>query len=146
MLTHKMRSQDTTDLKKIPVPVHAAIATILFCVATVGYAEHVQFGQFFAGVNDFLPRYTQARMAGSQQMFSIKAGYREQERTFRFRIAGASHARFPWPALLMAPLGRLPYLWAYWIWVGLSLTAFAGLVWTWLLPRDCVLRSGVILR
>jgi hypothetical protein len=145
MLTHKMRSQATTDLKKIPVLVHAAIATILFCVATVGYAEHVEFGQFFAGVNDFLPRYTQARMVGSQQMFSIKAGYREQERIFRFHIDGAYHDRFPWQALLMAPLGRLPYLWAYWIWVGLSLAAFAGLVWTWLLPRDCVLWGAVFL-
>ena len=145
MLTHKMRSQDTTDLKKIPAPVHAAIATLLFCVATAGYTHHVEFARFLAGIDDFLPRYTQARMVGTQQMFSIKAGYREQERIFGFHIDGAYHDRFPWQALLMAPLGRLPYLWAYWIWVGLSLAAFAGLVWIWLLPRDYVLWGAVFL-
>src|SRR5665811_2505594 len=77
-----MRNQDTTDLKKIPAPVHAAIATLLLCVATAGYFHHIGFARFLAGTNDFLPRYTQARMVGTQQMYSIEAGYREQERIF----------------------------------------------------------------
>ena len=145
MFTHQMRNQDTTDLKKIPAPVHAAIATLLLCVATAGYFHHIGFARFLAGTNDFLPRYTQARMVGTQQMYSIEAGYREQERIFGFHIDEAYHDRFPWQALLMAPLGWLPYLWAYWIWAGLNLAAFAGLVWIWLLPRDYVLWGAVFL-
>lgn len=136
---------DTTDLKKIPVAVHAVLATLLLCVATVGYTYRTEFARFLAGINDFLPRYTQARMVGTQQMYSIEAGYREQERVLGFHIDGAYHDRFPWQALLMAPLGWLPYLWAYGIWIGLNLAAFAGLVWVWLLPRDYVLWGAVFL-
>lgn len=145
MLTHKMRSQDTTDLKKIAVPVHAAIATLLLCLTTVGYFHHIGFDRFLAGTNDFLPRYTQARMVGTKQMYSIEAGFREQERISGIHIEEAYNDRFPWQALLMAPLGRLPYLWAYWIWIGLILAAFAGLVWNWLLPLDYVLWGAVFL-
>jgi hypothetical protein len=45
----------------------------------------------------------------------------------------------PWQALLMAPLGRLPYPQAYWIWIALHLVCFAAFVCIWLAPRDCVL-------
>ena len=141
-----MRNQDTTDLKKIPVLGHAAIATLLLCVATVGYTYRMpEFGRFFAGINDFLPRYTQARMVDTGQMYSTEAGYREQERAVGLHIVGAYHDRMPWQALLMAPLGRLPYLWAYSIWIALHLACFAAFICIWLLPRDCVLWGATFL-
>jgi hypothetical protein len=140
-----MRNQDTTVPKKTPLLVHAGMATLLLCVATVGYTHHMpDFGRFFAGTNDFLLFYTQARMVGTGQMYDIEAGYREQERTVGLHLTGAYHDaiisyRMPWQALLMAPLGRLPYPQAYWIWIALHLVCFAAFVCIWLAPRDCVL-------
>jgi Glycosyltransferase family 87 len=119
---------------------HAAIATVLLCLATVGYCYRMaDFPLFFKGINDFLPRYSQARMVGTGQMYSIEAGYREQDRAIGAHVQGEYHDRLPWQALLMAPLCRLPYLWAYWIWIGLNLAAFGVLVRLWLLPRGLVL-------
>src|SRR5450759_483849 len=95
--------------------------------------------RFFLGHNDFLPLYTLGRMVGTDRMYDVEAGYREQDRTVGFHLEGAYHDRFPWQALLLAPLGRLPYLPAYWLWVGLNLACFAILIRFWLLPRDYVL-------
>lgn len=125
---------------------HAAIATVLLCMATVAYMVHMaEFGRFFAGTYDFLPRYTQARMVGSPKMYDIEAGYREQDRVVGLHEAGVYHDRLPWQALLMAPLGWLPYLWAYWIWIALDLVCFAALTCLWLLPRNCVLWGATFL-
>src|SRR5665647_805393 len=125
---------------------HAVIATLVLCAATTMYTRHLpEFGRFFGGSNNFLPRYTQARMVGSGQMYDIEAGYREQDRVAGWHIAGAYHDRLPWQALLMAPLGRLPYHVAYWIWIGINLACFAALVRVWLLPRDCVIWGATFL-
>jgi hypothetical protein len=102
-------------------------------------------GRVLRGINDFLPRYAQARMIGSSQVYEIEAGYREQERAAGTHMLGAYNDRLPWQALLMARLGRLPYLTAYWIWMGLNLACFAALVYVWLLPRDYVLWGVVFL-
>jgi hypothetical protein len=123
---------------------HTAIATFLLCAATAAYTYHMpEFERFFAGHNDFLPRYTQGRAVGSGLMYDVEAGYREQDRTVGFHISGAYHDRFPWQALLFAPLGRLPYPWAYWLWIGTNLACFAAVLRFWLLPRDYVLWGSV---
>ena len=88
-------------------------------------------------------RYTQGRMAGSSLMYDIEAGYRQQDRTVGFHIVSAYHDRFPWQALLIAQLSRLPYLPAYWLWIGLNLACFAAVTRFWLLPRDYVLWGSV---
>lgn len=125
-------------------PVHALLATLLMCAATAAYTFHMpEFGRFFQGHNDFLPRYTQARMAGSGRMFDIEADYREQERVAGFHLANTYHNRFPWQALLWSPLGRLPYGTAYWIWIGLNVASFALLVRLWLWPRGYALWGAV---
>jgi hypothetical protein len=104
-----------------------------------------EFGRFWVGHNDFLPHYTQGRMVGTGPMYDIEAGYREQDRTVGFHIARAYHNRFPWQALLIAPLSRLPYLPAYWLWIGTNLACFAAVIRFWLLPRDYVLWGAVFL-
>src|ERR1035437_10930279 len=54
---------------------HAAIATILLCLATMGYMVYIaDFSRFFAGTYDFLPRYTQARMVGTGPHFGDEGG------------------------------------------------------------------------
>ncbi len=84
-------------------------------------------------------------MAGTGQMYDIEAGHREQDRTVGFHVAGRYHDRFPWQALLLAPLSRLPYLPAYWLWIGTNLACFAAVIRFWLLPRDYVLWGTVFL-
>lgn len=126
--------------KNIPALGHAVLATLLLCAAMVGYTHHMpEYGRFFTGMNDFLPRYAQARMVGDPQMYDVEAGDREQDRVAGSHISGAHHNRMPWQALLMAPLARLPYLVAYRIWIAIHLAAFALFVWIWLAPRDYVL-------
>ena len=123
---------------------HTIIATALLCVATIAYTRQMpEFARFWVGHNDFLPRYTQGRMVGNGLMYDIEAGYREQDRTVGFHIAGAYHDRFPWQALLIAQLSRLPYLPAYWLWIGTNLACFAVVIRFWLLPRDYVLWGSV---
>jgi hypothetical protein len=126
---------------KSPSPAaHAAMATFIVCLATVAYTRHMpDFARFRSGINDFLPRYTQARMVGTDHMYDIEAGYRAQDQAAGTHIVGAFHDRLPWQALLMAPLGRLPYHWAYWLWIGINVAAFTVLVLVWLLPHDLVL-------
>jgi hypothetical protein len=126
---------------KTPSPAgQAALATSLLCFTTVAYTYHMpDFTRFRVGINDFLLRYTEARVVGTDHMYDIEAGYTEQDRVAGTHIVGSFPDRLPWQGLLMAPLARLPYKWAYWFWVGLNLAAFAGLVLVWLLPRDLVL-------
>ena len=125
---------------------HTIIATVLLCAATIAYTRHMpEFGRFFAGHNDFLPLYTEGRLVGTGQMYDIESGYREQDRTVGFHVTGRYHDRFPWQALLLAPLSRLPYLPAYWLWIGINLACFAAVIRFWLLPRDYVLWGAVSL-
>lgn len=127
-------------MKPLSPGAHAALATFLLCLATVAYTHHMpDFARFRLGINDFLPLYTDARMAGTDHMYDIEAGYREQDQAAGTHIVGAFNVRLPWQALLLAPLARLPYHWAYWIWVGLNLAGFAAFVLVWLLPHDLVL-------
>lgn len=120
--------------------IHTLIATVLVCIATVGYTFRMpEFGRFFRGENDFLPRYAQARMATRSDQFNIDAGYREQERAIGAHIAGAYNDRLPWQSLLLMPIASLPYLAAFWVWTGLNLACFAALVRYWLLPRDLII-------
>jgi hypothetical protein len=44
---------------------HAALATLLLCAA---YTPYRDFARFRSGINDFLLRYTEARMAGTDHM------------------------------------------------------------------------------
>jgi Glycosyltransferase family 87 len=123
---------------------HAVIATFLLCLATIAYTHHMpEFGRFFAGADDFLPFYVQARMVGSAHLYEVEAGYREQERIVGFHIANSYNDRLPWQAVLMAPLGMLPYLPAAWLWAAINLACFTALVWLWLLPKDYVLWGSV---
>ena len=123
---------------------HTALATTVMCLATVGYTYHMpEFSRFFQGHNDFLLRYSQARIVGSGRMYDIEADHQEQERIAGFYIAGSYQVRLPWQALFWAPLGRLPYWTAYWLWIGANLACFALLVPLWLLPRGYVLWGSV---
>jgi hypothetical protein len=143
---HEMQNHDAPLIREMSRLGHATMATLVLCIAIVGYTHQMpEFGRFFAGLNDFLPRYTQARMVGTDEMYSIDAGYKEQETATGMHIVGAYHDRLPWQALLMAPVARLPYLWAYWIWIALHFAAFAVFVVVWLRPRDCVLWGATFL-
>jgi hypothetical protein len=127
-------------MKPLSPASHAALATFILCVATVAYTHHMpDFARFRSGTTDFLLRYTEARTVGTGHMYDIEAEYREQDRVAGTHIVESFPDRFPWQAVLMAPLARLPYHWAYWIWVGLNLAGFAALVLVWMLPHDLVL-------
>jgi hypothetical protein len=127
-------------MKALSAAAHTAMATFVLCTATVAYTHHMpDFARFRSGINDFLPRYTQARMVGTDHMYDIEAEYGAQDQAAGTHILGAFHDRLPWQAFLMAPLARLPYHWAYWIWIGLNLAGFAALILVWLLPHDLVL-------
>jgi len=125
---------------------HAAIATLLLCAATVSYTHHMpEFRRFFSGHNDFLLLYTGGRLAGTTDMYDVEAAYREEDQTVGFHIRARYHDRFPWQAIVMSPLARLPYMAAFWLWIGMNLVCFAIIIRFWLLPRDYVLWGAVFL-
>ena len=83
------------------------------------------------GENDFLQLYTGARLVGTPGLYSDQANLRIHREAVYRHIPGTYYSRPPFYALLLKPLGRLPYLTAYAIFQTLSLIAFAIFLWRW---------------
>ncbi|MGD0579013.1 MAG: glycosyltransferase family 87 protein, partial [Bryobacteraceae bacterium] len=110
---------------------------ILVSVATYGPALRFSV----RGVNDFRTFYPGARLAGSSEMYDPALVRAVQEETTGKPDRDLPYCRLPYFALLLAPLGRLPYLTAYWIWEGLCLAAAIAFALLWEVPD----RKAVVL-
>lgn len=103
---------------------------IAVSVATYGPALRVTA----QGINDFRMMYAGARLVGSPDLYNVG-----RVRAVELEAAGQmdrdlAYNRLPCFALLLWPLGRLPYQAAYGLWEGLALAAAAAFALLWKIP------------
>jgi hypothetical protein len=84
---------------------------------------------FLTGQTDFVQLYTGAQLSGTGKLYDPEANYGWHQRLFGKRFPAVLHSRPPFYSFLLRPLGRLPYLAAFFLFVALNLLAA---VWVFL--------------
>lgn len=88
--------------------------------------------QYFApGKNDYLSFYAGARLVESSNLYHPRQSFAVEMAAAGFYGESLEYTRLPFYAVLLWPLGRLPYLQSYWVWQGLSIAALVGFVLAW---------------
>lgn len=86
----------------------------------------LQRDRFFPGQNDFLQLYAGAKLSGTPELYSPAAARRIHRESAGVELVGVYYSRPPFYAVLLRPLGHLPYRVAYWTFEGISFAAFAA--------------------
>lgn len=101
----------------------------------IAFAAQLPGGRIAAGQNDFLQFYGGAKLAGTGQLHSIEAMKELQLREAGIYLPAVQYVRPDYYAVLLKPLGWLPFRTAYWLFQALNLAALGGLLWMY---RDAV--------
>jgi hypothetical protein len=86
---------------------------------------------FVTGRNDYLQLYAGARLVGSSQLYYPGRSLAVQMETAGFYGQALEYTRPPFYAILLWPLGKLPYRQSYLVWQCLSIAALAGFILVW---------------
>jgi hypothetical protein len=123
-----------------PSPVRAqsiAVRTTVLCLLGVAFNALI-FGPSLEltsrGFNDFMSVYSGARLAFSGQMYEVGPNLAIQREAAGWENINHLFMRPPFDALLLWPLGRLPYVPAAWMWEGLIVVCTAAFCMLW--PGD----------
>ena len=85
-----------------------------------------------SGADDFLALYGGARLAGTSRLYDPAAINQAQvDATGMAGGPAVVYTRLPWLALVLWPLGRLPYVTAHAIWLVTRFVAIAGFIVLW---------------
>ncbi|HUG81253.1 MAG TPA: glycosyltransferase family 87 protein [Bryobacterales bacterium] len=87
-----------------------------------------------SGKNDFAPLYNGTQLLGTPYLYSAEHNYALLEEHVGGTNDSLRYTRLPYHAALFWPLGKLPYLTAYAIWVVVCLSALVGFVILWTIP------------
>jgi len=104
----------------------AALGLIL-----LGLLAYTQRDRFLPGQNDFVQLYAGARLSGTPQLYNPEASKKVHLEVLGLWLQSVYYSRPPFYALLLRPLGKLPYPVAYWLFQALSFGAFAAFLWIW---------------
>ncbi len=109
-------------------------ATILF--SSAGLVMMLVFwggaaGRILRGHNDFLAFYAAARLCGTSELYDAHSAVDIQSSQAKATGPAFRVIRPPFHALVLFPLGLLPYQQAYVLWVLLNACALAGFVAVW---------------
>ena len=80
---------------------------------------------FLRGQTDFVQLYTGAKLAGTGKLYDAEANYEWHQRLFGTRFPAVLHSRPAFYAVLLQPLGWMPYRAAFWLFVSLNVAAAA---------------------
>lgn len=95
----------------------------------------LQPDRILRGHNDFVQLYAGAQLAGTSQLYSREANLKLIQKTHGFTMESVVYTRPPFYAVLLRPLGWLPYQVAYAVY---SLASFGCMVWfVWRFRREC---------
>lgn len=83
------------------------------------------------GTTDFRNFYAGARLAGTRGLYDPEQSVEQQRAAGAIPSANVVYNRLPWVALVLWPLGQLPYPVANWIWKMLAVAALVAFVWVW---------------
>lgn len=78
---------------------------------------------FLAGQTDFVQLYTGAHLSGTGMLYDPETNYDLHRHLFGTRFPAVLYSRPPFYSFLLRPLGRLPYLAAFSLFVSLNLLA-----------------------
>ena len=105
------------------------------CLAGIAFNVWAACALFLPGAwtgrNDFLSFYAGARLAGTPGLYDDDAAQQIQIQVTGETGPALRFIRPPYYALLLKPLGMLPYRAAYAVWFCLSAAAFLGFVLLW---------------
>jgi len=88
-------------------------------------------GQIANGYNDFLGFYAGARLCRTPELYQAEAVTRLQLAEAGATASALRFTRAPFYALMLSPLGHLPFRSAYFTWMALNLAALAGFILLW---------------
>ena len=117
----------------------ALLCALGIAVSVLTYGPALSYSA--RGINDFRGIYPGARLVGSSRLYDPQAVLAIQIETTGRPARELPYSRLPYFALLISPLGHLPYLTAYWIWQGLCLAAAIAFALLWEAPG----RKAVVL-
>ena len=103
--------------------------TLMFVMAMSAKEE------ILSGKNDFAPLYNGTQLLGSPHLYSAEHNYSLLEVHVGGTNDSLRYTRLPYHAALFWPLGRLPYLTAYALWLVIGFGALVGFALLWRVPR-----------
>ena len=102
--------------------------TLMFAMAMSAKEE------ILSGKNDFAPLYNGTQLLGSTHLYSAEHNYELLEVHVGGTNDSLRYTRLPYHAAIFWPLGRLPYLTAYALWVAIGFGALVGFALLWRMP------------
>src|SRR5579862_556191 len=87
-----------------------------------------------SGQNDYLQLYAGARLVGTPQLYDLRKISRVQMESAGFYGESLGFNRAPFYAVLLWPLGKLPYRQSYLLWQALCVCALLGFILLWRTP------------
>ncbi len=115
----------------------ARVRTIALCLLGIGCNAFL-FGPSLrltaTGINDFMSMYSGARLAFTGGMYDLGRNLEVQRETAGWENVNRLFLRPPFDALLMWPLGRLPFAQATIVWEALIVVTIALFCYLW--PGD----------
>lgn len=106
----------------------------MFGLVLLAILAYPVLDRFLPGRNDFAQLYAGARLSGTAQLYEPDASNKIQMEVVGVWLEAVYYSRPPFYAFLLRPLGKLPYLTAYWLFQAMSFGAFACFLWIWV-PR-----------
>ena len=117
----------------------ALLCTLGIAVSVLTYGPALRYSA--RGINDFRAIYPGARLAGSSKLYDPQEVLAIEIETTGRPARELPYSRLPYFALLISPLGHLPYMAAYWIWQALCLAGAIAFALLWEVPG----RKAVVL-
>jgi hypothetical protein len=105
------------------------LAAFIGLLVTVGAALEFPRDRILRGQNDFLSLYCGARLSGTGQLRSVEAHRNIAEPEAGIWMPSVLFTRPDYYAILLRPLGWLPFRNAYWLFQILSLIALVAFFW-----------------
>ena len=111
------------------------LALTLLCLAGVALNTWITCNYLVPGAwkgkNDFLGLYAGARLAGTSRLYDPEAARETQLREAGETLESQRFIRLPYYALMLKPVGLLPYRPAYGVWLALSVLSLAIFAALW---------------
>src|SRR5438105_4698123 len=111
---------------------------VLFGLLATGALAWQSGDRFINGLNDFFALYPGGRLAFDPQLYDKATEDRVQEEAAHGFSEGMTFIRLPFYAVMLWPLGRLPYPQAYGIFLLLSFLSLVGFIAIWRPPSPAV--------
>jgi hypothetical protein len=122
------------------------VATAVLCLTGLAVVAWLAWSVLLAGsgkggagsanllANDFVNFYAGAKLVGTPRLYDGPAVAEVEARAAGWSGGPLPYGHPPFHAVLLWPLGRLPYRTAFWCWESLLVAAACGSIFLWKLP------------